>query len=89
MDEEQAAKRHKELIENGWIWRFTGEDPRMSELRESYESLGMEVILEPGVLGNEGECRSCFTVEGYADKCTTIYTRGDAKESGRSDDDLF
>ena len=72
MDEEQAVARHKELIESGWFWRFTGEEPRLSELRESYESLGMEVLLEPGILGGDGDCRSCFTIEGYVEQqCVT------------------
>jgi hypothetical protein len=89
MDAERTAKRHRELAEAGWVWRFTGEDPRVSELSESYASLGMEVLLEPGILGEETDCRSCFTVEGYAERCTTVYTRGSAKDRGRADDDLF
>ncbi len=89
MDAEQAAIRHRELTEAGWVRRFTGEGPRVSELSETYESLGMEVLLEPGVLGEETGCRTCFDAEGYAERCTTVYTRRCAEDTGRSDDDLF
>jgi len=89
LDANQAAKRHQELVEAGWVWRFAGEEPRVSELKESYASLGMEVLLEHGILGQETDCRDCFTVQGYADRCTTLYTRGNAKDRGRGDDDLF
>ncbi len=85
MDTEHTAKRHRELVEAGWVWRFTGEEPRVSELSESYEALGLEVLLEPGILGREADCGSCFDAE----RCTTVYTRGSAKDRGRADDDLF
>ncbi|MFH1117778.1 MAG: hypothetical protein V1792_27980 [Pseudomonadota bacterium] len=89
MDSEHAAKRHRELVEAGWLRRFTGEGPRVSEMSETYASLGMEVLLEPGVLGEETDCRTCFTAEGYAERCTTVYTRNSADKSDGPDDDLF
>lgn len=39
--------RDAELGRSGWIRRFTGAPPRLAEVRELYESLGLEVLLDP------------------------------------------
>ncbi|MBI5251688.1 MAG: hypothetical protein HY912_19520 [Desulfomonile tiedjei] len=89
MDREQARRRHRDLTEEGWEWRFTGEEPRLNVLIETYESLGMETLVENGVLGDDANCRRCFESEGFELGYRTLYTRGRAKKDGRFDDDLF
>lgn len=89
MHQERAQRRHKELVEQGWVRRFSAEEPRLSEMKEAYESLGMEVLVEPGMLGEDEECRSCFDAEGFEGRYQTLYTRGDKKSGKRADDDFF
>jgi hypothetical protein len=89
MGKDAAELKHQQLTQAGWEWRFTGEKPRASHLRENYESLGMETRIEEGVLGNAGDCKSCFEVEGLETGYVTVYTKGQAKIAGRFDDDLF
>lgn len=88
--EESALRvaRDAELARSGWERRFTGAPPRLAEVRELYESLGLEVLLDP-VSAEElpegcGDCRlatSWFQV---------VYTRrsdrardGKAERAGR------
>ena len=40
-------KREEELIRAGWERRFIASEPRLSEMKEMYESIGFEVLLEP------------------------------------------
>ena len=89
MDQQGAQRRHKDLVEQGWVRRFSAEEPCLSEMKESYELLGMEVLVEPGMLGEDEECRSCFDAEGFEDRCKTLYTRGEEKSGKRADDELF
>jgi hypothetical protein len=89
MDQQGAQRRHKELVEQGWIRRFSAEEPRLSEMKEAYEVLGMQVLVEPGMLGEDEECRSCFDAEGFEDRYKTLYTRGEEKSGKRADDELF
>lgn len=51
---------HRELAREGWERRFVGGPPRLEEIVELYESLGLEVRLEPldpGELADE--CAGC------------------------------
>jgi hypothetical protein len=89
MGKESARRRHHELTQAGWVRRFTGEAGRISDLKTTYESLGMETTVENGVLGEEDGCRSCYEIEEAQDLYRTLYTRGQAKVVGRPDDDLF
>ena len=41
------STRQAELEAEGWEARFIADEPRLSESVELYESLGMEVHLEP------------------------------------------
>ena len=75
MNSEEALERHKQLLEDGWVRRFTAEEPRLSEMAEFYESLGLEVRLEPGSPGESQECRSCYDLEEFDSRYKTIYTR--------------
>jgi hypothetical protein len=89
MDKESARQRHEELVEDGWVRRFSAEEPRLTEMKEFYESLGMEVQIEPGVVGNEEDCKSCFDAVGFEDRYKTIYTRGEQDGGTGPDEDLF
>jgi hypothetical protein len=89
MASESASARHRKLVEEGWVRRFTAEEPRLSETKEFYESLGMEVLIEPGIPEDDEQCRSCFAVEDFEDKYKTIYTKGEEKSGARQDEDLF
>ena len=68
------GKREDELKKEGWQKQFTSEEPRLSEAKELYESLGLEVHLEPATPEEIGpECSICF--EDMPDRYKTIYTR--------------
>ena len=61
-DDVPAARRRRdeELRREGWIRKFTGSPPRLVETRELYESLGLEVLLDPLVPGElADECEGC------------------------------
>lgn len=52
--------RDAELARDGWSRRFIGSPPRLDETVQLYESLGMEVLLDP--LSEEelaAECSGC------------------------------
>jgi hypothetical protein len=52
--------RDEELGQAGWLRRFTASPPRLIELRELYESLGHEVLLDPVLPGELAtECEGC------------------------------
>jgi hypothetical protein len=89
MDKDLSLRRHKELVAEGWLRRFTAQEPRLSEMREFYESLGMEVLVEDGgVLDEDQECSSCLDLPGFSDSYKTIYTRGEA-QSDADGSELF
>lgn len=77
--------RRVELEEAGWTFRFVADEPRLGEAVESYESLGMEVLLDP-VRADSDECAACL--KNCFDRCKAIYTRpscdapSDASTSG-------
>lgn len=89
MDRDEAMKRHRKLTEEGWIRRFTAEEPRLSEMKQFYESLGLEVLIESGMPDEGQECVGCFDVEGFEDRYKTIYTRGQEREERSGDEELF
>ena len=43
----RGKDRQKELEADGWIRKSINDEPRLSELVETYKSLGMDVKLEP------------------------------------------
>lgn len=52
--------RDTELAKDGWERRFTGSPPRLADMKELYEMLGQEVLLDdvlPGELAQE--CEGC------------------------------
>ncbi len=89
MNKDQARRRHKELVDQGWDWRFTGEEPRVRTLIDTYKSLGIETLVEESFVCDDSSCKTCFEDEEFQSGYQTLYTRGDAKEEGRFDDDLF
>jgi hypothetical protein len=89
MEKELVQRRHEELIAAGWVRRFTAEEPRLSEVKQLYESMGMEVLVEPGMVGEEDDCKSCFSAEGFEDRYKTIYTRGEGRPGQGIPADLF
>ncbi len=88
MADEEAVRRHRELAEEGWVRRFSADEPRLSEMKASYEALGYEVHLEPGMIGDRTQCAVCFDTEGFSERYKTIYTKK-RPSSDISDDDLF
>jgi len=85
----QALERHRNLIEKGWIRRFTAEEPRLSEMKEFYASLGFEVLVTSATPEEARECTSCFDIPEFGDRYKTIYTRGKANSEKDSAADLF
>ena len=64
--------REEELQREGWVKRFTTDEPRLSEAVEEYKEIGFEVLLEPVDTSSE-ECTGCITA--FSDRYKTIYTR--------------
>ena len=89
MSTEEALERHRKLIEKGWIRRFTAEEPRLSEMKEFYESLGLEVLVTSATPEETRECTSCFDTPEFGDRYKTIYTRGEANPEKDPAGDLF
>lgn len=88
MDRDAAAARHQQLVEEGWVRRFTAEEPRLSEMWALYESLGLEVKVEPATPEEGLECSACFEIESFQARYKTIYTRGDPLTGTSKDDDM-
>lgn len=66
------STRQAELEAQGWTACFSADEPRLSEAVELYESLGLEVHLEP-LRPDSDECTSCL--ENSFNPCRMIYTR--------------
>ncbi len=73
------TKREEELLGLGWEKRFMADEPRLSEMKELYESIGFEVLLEPlpdkqEIAGCvESGCTACMDID--PDRYRIIYTR--------------
>ncbi len=89
MHSQEAFERNEKLVSDGWVSRFTAEEPRLSEMKEFYESLGLEVRIESGIPDESQECRSCFDVEGFETRYKTIYTRGEPTCGQSGSEDMF
>lgn len=66
------STRQAELEAQGWTACFFADEPRLSEAVELYESLGLEVHLEP-LRQDCDECATCL--ENSLNPCRMIYTR--------------
>jgi hypothetical protein len=67
----------EKLISQGWEKKTTYDEPRLAEMLEIYEEIGLEVHLEPFNATNEDGCTGCM--QQFPDRFKTIYTR---KKSG-------
>lgn len=73
------TKREEELAALGWEKRFVADEPRLSEMKELYESIGFEVILEPLPTKEEmaacaeSGCTACLDIDPA--RYRTIYTK--------------
>jgi len=63
----------EKLTKDGWQKQATYDDPRLSEMVEVYEKIGLEVHLEPFNAVFESDCTSCM--RSKPDSFKTIYTR--------------
>lgn len=78
--DQEMTKRERELLEQGWERKSIADEPRLSELVETYQSLGFEVLLEPVPVATEkqegscGDCLICFDNE-RRDRYKVIFTR--------------
>jgi predicted P-loop ATPase len=64
---------HDELELAGWTRQATYDEPRLSEMAETYRELGFEVRVEPFQLDGSAECSECMRLEPQ--RFRTIYTR--------------
>jgi len=62
---ERLRQGDVELAREGWTRRFVGGPPRLQEVKELYESLGLEVHMEPlraeELHGRCGDCTLALT----------------------------
>ena len=70
----------EELIKDGWEKRAIYDDPRLTEIVEQYEEIGLEVHLEPINTENKNGCTGCM--KQFSDRFKIIYTR---KKSGKQE----
>ncbi len=62
-----------QLAKDGWEKRTTYDEPRLSELKQYYEELGYEVLLQPFNPDEEPACAACMKT--MPDLYKTLYTR--------------
>jgi len=70
----------EKLIQQGWGKKATYDEPRLSEMVEMYEEIGLDVHLEPFNPENETGCTGCMQLTPELYK--TIYTRKKAVGKG-------
>lgn len=54
-----ALSRVEELYKEGWEKQSTLDEPRLSEVVQTYQEIGFEVLLEPFLPEGE-ECAECM-----------------------------
>ncbi|GAB6063467.1 hypothetical protein [Deferrisoma palaeochoriense] len=74
----ESASEVSRLEREGWVRRNIACEPRLSEIVETYRSLGFEVRLVPALTvcraGATG-CSSCFDADGGAEHYRAVFTR--------------
>jgi len=65
--------RQDELTLAGWTRQATYDEPRLTEMVETYAELGFEVRLEPFAPDGQTECATCMAQ--FPERYKTIYTR--------------
>jgi len=68
-----GATRQEALALQGWEKQATYDEPRLSEMAEVYEEIGLEVHLEPFHPDEEPGCTGCMAM--MPEQYKTIYTR--------------
>lgn len=71
-----GPSRNEELCQQGWTRMTTIDEPRLSELAETYRELGFQVILEPLEYVAAADCHACLGRD--PGRCKTIYTKREA-----------
>jgi len=74
----------EKLIKEGWQKQTTYDDPRLSEMAEMYQEIGLEIHLEPFNAENESGCTGCMQL--MPDLFKTISTRRKAGQGMTSDE---
>ena len=65
--------KKKELEKQGWVRQTTYDEPRLSEIVEAYEEMGLEVLIEPFDPDDEPGCSVCM--KNQPGRYKTVYTR--------------
>jgi hypothetical protein len=68
-----SLTRREQLEAAGWQRMNLYDEPRLSELAQSYRELGYQVHFEPVHLDEEGDCAACIAEE--PERYCTIYIR--------------
>ena len=66
-------KTAEELVKDGWEKQTVQDEPRLSEVVETYEEIGFEVYLAPFRPEDEPGCAECM--KESPEKYKTVYTR--------------
>ena len=92
---DKKSSREEELVNQGWTKQFCATGSRIQEAAELYESMGLEVLLEPLRIEDLG-CSQCFQApSGSVGDCFVIYTRPQADRENsppggrKSEEDLW
>ncbi len=65
--------RQEELTRQGWKRQATYDEPRLSEMADMYEEIGLKIHLEPFHPDDEPGCTGCMA--SMPEPYKTIYTR--------------
>ena len=65
--------REHTLKKKGWTKQSTHDEPRLSDIVEMYQEIGLDVLLEPFKPDEETGCTACM--RQAARNYKTIYTR--------------
>ena len=72
----------EKLISSGWQKKATYDDPRLTEVVDMYEEIGLDVHLEPFNAANESGCSDCM--QQLPGQFKTIYTRQKSRDESDS-----
>ena len=67
-----ALNRIEELTREGWEKQSTLDEPRLSEVVQTYQEIGFEVLLEP-FCADERECTECM--KNTPENFKTVFVR--------------
>ncbi len=84
-----TLEEHNRLLEDGWRFRFSAQEPRVTEMKEFYEDMGLETLIRTGVVDDGADCKCCFAAEGFQQLYKTVYTRGIKDNFNRFDEEMY